>query len=141
MSNKKHRETQYNESVEYNTNEEELIEETPEVITTDDIIEEIRDDYVADVIEEESFVEELIEETIEETFADNSYYVGIDFENTCNLKNYGDAVKTSNENTRLTGVVHNVYDSTSNILFTSKKKLTLLSHKKRKVNKNADWYA
>lgn len=77
---------------------------------------------------------------------DNFYRVGTEWKNgVCiNQKYYcvnlDEACKVANENTKLTGVIHNVYDPTGKLVFSSKKKLTLLSNKKRKVIENADWY-
>ena len=77
---------------------------------------------------------------------DNYYRVGTDFKNKkcINQKYYtvnlDEACKVANDNTKTTGMIHNVYDPSGKIVFSSKKKLTLLSYKKREVNKNADWY-
>lgn len=76
---------------------------------------------------------------------DNYYRVGTEWKNgrCINQKYYcvnlDDACKKANENTKTTGVIHNVYNPTGKVVFSSKKKLTLLS-KKREVNRNADWY-
>lgn len=77
---------------------------------------------------------------------DNYYRVGTEWKNgrCINQKYYtvnlDEACRVSNEYTKNTGIVHNVYHPSGMIVFMSKKKLTLLSYKKRKVNKNADWY-
>jgi hypothetical protein len=77
---------------------------------------------------------------------DNYYRVGTDFKNgRCVDQKYytvklDDACKVSNESTKTTGMIHHVFDPSGKIVFSSKKKLTLLSYKKREVNKNADWY-
>ena len=77
---------------------------------------------------------------------DNYYRVGTEWKNgrCINQKyftiNLDDACKNANDNTKSTGMIHNVYSPSGKLVFSSKKKLTLLSYKKREVNKNADWY-
>jgi hypothetical protein len=145
MSDNDRKEHQYQENVINNVSEEEIIIEKNDDIDIDEKIEEIHDELELEVsLEEESSVEEVIEEVVEENIKDctidKNYYVGTEFEDSYPVEKLDDAIKESNENTKINGVVHNVYNSTGKIVFTSKKKLTLLSNKKRKVNKNADWY-
>ena len=77
---------------------------------------------------------------------DNYYRVGTEWNNgTCiNQKfigvNFDEACEAANENTKQFGNIYHVFDSTGRIVFSAKKKLILLSYKKRSVNKNADWY-
>lgn len=76
---------------------------------------------------------------------DNYFRIGTDWKNgicinqkfTCTDFNL--ACKNADINTKLYGVVYNVYDPSGKIIFSSKKKLTLLSLKKR-GNKNDSWY-
>lgn len=49
------------------------------------------------------------------------------------------ACKIANEQTKLTGEIHSVFNSDGFVVFTAKKKLVLLSYKKR-GNKNVNWY-
>lgn len=84
--------------------------------------------------------------SIEYTMPKDSYYrVGTDWRNgTCiNQKlactNIDQASVCANESTKLTGFIHHVYDPSGKIVFSAKKKLILLSYKKRGI-KNADWY-
>ena len=77
---------------------------------------------------------------------DNYYRVGTDWKNglcinqkyTC--VNFDEACENANNNTKQYGLIYNVYDPSGKVVFSAKKKLTLLSYKKRSVNKNASWY-
>lgn len=77
---------------------------------------------------------------------DNYYRVGTEWKNgrCINQKhsciNIDEAQNIANENTKLHGVVYNVYDPSGKVVFSSKKKLTLLSLKKR-GNKDVSWYS
>lgn len=50
------------------------------------------------------------------------------------------ACQLANEETKKTGVIHNVYNDQGFVVFSAKKKLTLLTNKKR-GNKNVNWYS
>ena len=76
---------------------------------------------------------------------DNYYRVGTDWKNgkCINQKhftvNYNEACNMANESTKNTGDIHNVYDPSGKLMFSAKKKLVLLSYKKRGM-KNVNWY-
>lgn len=77
---------------------------------------------------------------------DNYFRVGTDWKNgVCiNQKlsstNFNQACASANDNTKLTGVIHHVFDPSGKVVFSAKKKLILLSYKK-KGNKNVNWYS
>lgn len=68
---------------------------------------------------------------------DNYYRVGTDWRGAVCINQRGtfinrdEAEKIANESTKLYGMVHNVYDPSGKIIFSAKKKLILLSYKKR----------
>jgi hypothetical protein len=76
---------------------------------------------------------------------DNCFRVGTDWRNGVCINQkvscpcIDEAIESANTNTKLYGVVYNVYDPSGKIVFTAKKKLTLLSLKKR-GNKDVSWY-
>ena len=76
---------------------------------------------------------------------DNYYRVGTDWKNNvCINQKFSStdidlARDQANINTKTYGVIYNVYDPSGKVVFSSKKKLTLLSLKKR-GNKNDSWY-
>lgn len=76
---------------------------------------------------------------------DTYFRVGTDWRNSICINqkemctNFDNACTSANNNTKLTGVIHHVYDPSGKIVFSAKKKLILLSYKKRGI-KNADWY-
>ncbi len=76
---------------------------------------------------------------------DNYYRVGTEWKNgrcinqKLSCTNFEQACACANDNTKNVGVVHNVYDPSGKVVFSSKKKLILLSYKKR-GNKNVNWY-
>ena len=76
---------------------------------------------------------------------DNYYRVGTDWKNGACINqkfsstNIDLAREQANVNTKTYGVIYNVYDPSGKVVFSSKKKLTLLSLKKR-GNKNDSWY-
>ena len=52
---------------------------------------------------------------------------------------YDDACNTADEQTKNTGIVHHVYNTYDEIVYSAKKKLTLLY--KKRGNKNVNWYS
>lgn len=76
---------------------------------------------------------------------DNYYRVGTDWKNgTCINQKFttvsiDDACLSANDNTKITGMIHHVFDPSGKVVFSAKKKLILLSYKKR-GNKNVNWY-
>ena len=77
---------------------------------------------------------------------DNYYRVGTEWKNgkCVNQKLFtadrDKACDAANDNTKIDGVVYSVYDPSGKVVFTAKKKLILLSYKKRGT-KNVDWYS
>ena len=53
---------------------------------------------------------------------------------------FDEACKIANDETKNTGLVHHVYNDQGFVVFSAKKKLTLLTNKKR-GNKNVNWYS
>ena len=77
---------------------------------------------------------------------DNLYRVGTEWKNgTCINQKFtsiyiNEASESANDNTKITGIVHHVFDPSGRVVFSAKKKLTLLSLRKR-GNKNDSWYS
>ena len=168
MSKNKHnRNNSFNPNMPRNNNVvvEDVVEDIDDV--EDDIEDTDETDVIESVIEESTEIEIDIAEvvnvpvietpvnivnTIPEVITDPvvetcnttnivGYRVGIDHpidERVFN--NWESARDDANNQTKLTGMIHHVYDANNNIVFSAKKKLTLLSHKKR-GNRNVNWYS
>lgn len=76
---------------------------------------------------------------------DNYYRVGTDWKSGACINqkmtstDLEQSIACANDNTKITGIIHHVYGPSGNIVFSSKKKLVLLSYKKRGT-KNVNWY-
>lgn len=77
---------------------------------------------------------------------DNYYRVGTEWRNgMCIDQKFSSidlnkAIESANDNTKLTGVIHHIFDPSGKVVFSAKKKLTLFSLRKR-GNKNDSWYS
>ena len=75
---------------------------------------------------------------------DNFYRIGTEWKDgkCINQKsstvNRDEAERIANEQTKLTGVIHHVFDPSGKVIFSAKKKLTLF---KLRGDKNVDWYS
>lgn len=117
-------------------------DETKVEVDVTPVVTEVEPD-VCEVSEPEQVVVNVVREPDVVAEVDASvgmFVVGTDVNSVCSYDNFDTACECANERTKTHGVVHHVYDTNGNIIFSSKKKLILLSLKKRGV-KNADWYA
>ena len=82
----------------------------------------------------EEVVEPIIDNSIDMIVVREGYQVGTNFDiANGHYNNYDIAYKMANEQTKITGDIHHVYDVSGNVVFSAKKKLAILSkiHEKR----------
>lgn len=120
---------------------EEIVEEHEEVVDT-----EVVETVEMDIEVSESDIQEPLIETTENVCVPTNtlvceYYVKADSDTEAvGCADWDSARDFANSQTKYHGVIHHVYNKNGEIVFSAKKKLTLLSNKKR-GNRNVDWYS